>query len=150
MESQATHLNLAVKENWIFRRVQEADAVDSLQELLALIAEHKLAQGNLRGLFHTFVGRKISKANGTPVSTGLTWRELSSLLRRVRWDAESVRELGVNLDDLPPRDRERFWYSAITRANIDSEEASQLADKLGEKLKKHGYQVHPPGGSKAK
>ena len=117
--------------------------MDSLQELLEVIGKHRLAKGNIRGLLHALIGRKILQ-DGKVVSGGLTWREASALLRRVRWDVESVREFGVDPDALPPRDRERFWYSAIARANIDSDEAAQLADKLAERLKKHGYEIAAP------
>ncbi len=48
----------------------------------------------------------------------------------MRWDKESVRELGLDPDSLPPRDRQRYWYTAITSAQITSTEAENEADAL--------------------
>ena len=127
------------------RWAQEADAMDSLQELLEVVAKNKLAHGNFRGLLHALIGRKVFHADKL-VSSGLTWRETAALLRKLRWDVEVVREFGVDPDHLPPRDREKFWYSAIAQAGVDSEDAARLADKFAENLKKHGYEVKSAAG----
>jgi hypothetical protein len=63
------------------------------------------------------------------------------LLRELRWEKEAVRELGLNPDDLPPRDRQRFWYSAIALAGVDTQEAARAADKLTKKVTALGYQI---------
>ncbi len=54
-----------------------------------------------------------------------------------------VREYGADPDTLAPRDRERFWYSAIAQAHVDSIEANAEADALVSDLKKLGFVVGP-------
>jgi hypothetical protein len=73
----------------------------------------------------------------------MTWRDVAALLKRLRWDREAVRELGLDPAQLPPRDRERYWYTAIARAGIDSPEAVAEANQLVEPLKELGYIVGP-------
>ena len=53
-------------------------------------------------------------------------------------------QLGLDPDELPPRNRQRFWYSAIIAAQIDSPEAAAAADKLGTKAKGLGFVVVKP------
>jgi hypothetical protein len=77
----------------------------------------------------------------TSSSRGVTWRQLAEVLKLLRWDRELVHEFGLNPDDLPPRDRQRFWYSAIAGARIDSSEARAEADKLVPLIAKLGYVV---------
>jgi hypothetical protein len=121
--------------------------MDSLRELLEAVRERDLAQGRFRGLLHLLVGRRITHEDGTLVSSGMTWRDLSALLKRLRWDREAVRELGIDPAELAPRDRERFWYTAIARAGIDSPEAVADADRLIKPLGKLGYVVGPAPGT---
>jgi hypothetical protein len=52
-----------------------------------------------------------------------------------------VRELGVDPDSLPPRDRQRFWFQAIAAAQVGSDAAATSADRLAQILKKAGYVV---------
>jgi hypothetical protein len=66
---------------------------------------------------------------------------MSALLKKVRWDPEAVRELSINPDDLPPRDRQRYWYSAIVQAKVDSAEATKAGDRFAEVLRGLGYEV---------
>lgn len=120
--------------------------MDSLRELLEVVRERDLARGHLRGLLHLVVGRRISRADGTLISAGTTWRDLSALLKRLRWDRESVRELGLNPAELAPRDRERFWYTAIARAAIDSPPAVADAEHLVKALAELGYVIGPAPG----
>src|SRR5262249_61863092 len=87
--------------------------------------------------------RRVTKADGTAVSTGLTWRELAGLLKLLRFDKELVRELGVDPETLAPRDRQRFWYSAIALARVDSPEALAEADRLAGRLEEQGFVVGP-------
>ena len=115
--------------------------MDSLRELLEAVRERDLAQGRFRGLLHLLVGRRITHEDGTLVSSGMTWRDLSALLKRLRWDREAVRELGIDPAELAPRDRERFWYSAIARARVDSPEATAAGNRLATALKSAGYVV---------
>ena len=117
--------------------------MDRLRELLEAIRKGGTAQGNFRGLLHALVGRRITLPDGIVVSQGLTWRELSALLKRLRWDREAVRELGLDPAALPPRDRERFWFTAIAQAGLDTAAAAQAGDQLVEPLKKLGYVVGP-------
>jgi hypothetical protein len=123
--------------------------MDSLRELLEAVRERALAQGHFRGLLHLLVGRRITRDDGTLVSSGMTWRDLAALFKRLRWDVEFVRELGLDPADLPPRDRQRFWYTAIARGGIDSSDAAALADRLIEPLRELGYVVGPAPGRSA-
>ncbi len=120
--------------------------MDSLRELLEAVREHDLARGQFQGLLHLLVGRRISREDGTLVSSGTTWRDLATLFKRLRWDREVVRELGLDPADLPPRDRQRFWYTAIARGGIDSTAAREAAERLLEPLEELGYVVGPAPG----
>ena len=91
-------------------------------------------------MLNVLIGRRIEKADGTVLSVGLTWRQTADWLKKVRWDKDAVRELGLDSATLAPRDRERFWYGAITRARVDSPEAA-AGDRLAATLKKAGYIV---------
>src|SRR4051812_34820048 len=96
---------------------------DPLREFLEAVRRHGAATGNLRGLLHALVGRRISRADGSLVSHGMTWRALAAELKRARWERGTVQELALNAADLPPRDRQRFWYTAIAHAGLDRPEA---------------------------
>ena len=54
--------------------------------------------------------------------------------------------LGLNPATLPPRDRERFWNTAIGHARVDSPEATAAGDALALLLAPAGYVVGPPPG----
>jgi hypothetical protein len=95
----------------------------------------------LRGLMHILIGRRIALADGTMVSSDLTWRNAANHLKLVRWEPDSVAELGLDGAALPPRDRQRFWYSAIAQAGVDTPEARTAGDKLANALKKLGLVV---------
>jgi hypothetical protein len=118
--------------------------MDQLREFLKVIHESGLAQGNLLGLLHVLIGRRITFQDGTVVSTGLSWRDLAALLKRVRWNPQTITELGLNPADLPPRDRQRFWYMAIIQAEVHSEKAQAGGDQLGSALQQFGYLIGPP------
>jgi len=62
-------------------------------------------------------------------------------LKKVRWDPEMVRELGLDPDALPPRDRQRYWYTAIAHAKVDDAEAIGSGNRLAELLRQLGYMV---------
>ena len=117
--------------------------MDGLQALLEAVRDAGIASGHLRGLFHILIGRRISTTSGDVISTGVTWRELSNLLKNSRFDKELVRELGADPDTLSPRDRQRMWYSAIGLAKVDSPQALAQATKLAAMLKPLGYLVGP-------
>jgi hypothetical protein len=120
--------------------------MDRLRELLNAIKQNGQAQGNFLGLLHVLIGRHIRLADGTEISAGLTWRALAGLLKRVRWDRDTVRDLGLDPARLPPRDRERFWYMAIAQAHVDSSAAAQAGERLAEALRAAGYQVSAAPG----
>jgi hypothetical protein len=121
--------------------------MDRLREFLEVVRRQGVAAGNFRGLLHALVGRRITLADGTPVSAGMTWRELAAVLKRARWDREAVRELGQDPAALPPRDRQRFWYAAISQAGLGTPEAAAAGDRLVEPLAKLGYVIGPAPGS---
>ena len=118
--------------------------MDRLLELLNRVREKQLVSGRFRGLVHIAIGRTVKADDGSIISSGTTWRELSQLLKSAKYDQEIVRELGTDPDDISPRDRERFWYSAIAVARPDSAEALAEADLLVEQLAPLGYTVGPP------
>jgi Fe-S oxidoreductase len=120
--------------------------MDRLREFLEDVRQHNRAQGNFLGLLNVVIGRRISLPDGTPVSTGVTWRELAALLKKIRWEKEAVRELGLKPAELPPRDRQRYWYSAIAQARVASPEATEAGNRFAKELEAAGYQVGPPPG----
>ena len=117
--------------------------MEGAREFLEQMRQHQLVKGYMRGLLHALIGRTISLADGTVLCKGITWRQLSDLLKQIRWDRELVRELGLNPDELPPRDRQRFWYTAIGAAQVDTLEASAAADRLTRKAAAIGYVIAP-------
>jgi hypothetical protein len=117
--------------------------MEGIRRLLDTARDEGLAAGRFRGLLHIAIGRTVSDAAGAVLSRGLTWREAATLLKELRYDRELVREFGADPDALAPRDRERFWYSAIAQARVDSGEASAQADQLAPLLKPHGFVVAP-------
>ena len=122
--------------------------MDALQELLGELKRHGLDKADLLGLFNVLIGRRISRADGTALSNGLTWRELASWLKKARWDPEAVRQLGLDPDQLAPRDRQQLWYAAISRAQVDSTAAGAAGDLIAERLQALGYVIGPPPGKK--
>ncbi|MEZ6139093.1 MAG: hypothetical protein R3B84_00845 [Zavarzinella sp.] len=116
--------------------------MEGLAEFLETIRSRHLHLGYFRALLHICVGRKIMRADGTLLSSGVTWRQLAELLKNIRWDKESVRELGLNPDDLPPRDRYRYWYTAIGAAGIDSHACKQEAETFAQVLLLNGFTIN--------
>lgn len=117
--------------------------MEGIRRLLDAARENGLVAGRFRGLLHVAIGRTVADAAGAVLSRGLTWREAAQLLKDLRYDRELVREFGADPDALAPRDRERFWYSAIAQARVDSAEASAQADQLAGLLKPLGFVVAP-------
>lgn len=115
--------------------------MDGAREFLEAVRQNQFYLGNLRAVMHIVIGRKISRVDGTVLSAGITWRQLAELFRLMRWDREGVRELGIDPDALPPRDRQRFWYTAITMTGVDSMIAREEAERLIPNLRKIGYLV---------
>jgi hypothetical protein len=121
--------------------------MDPLREFLETVRSQGAARGRFRGLLNVLIGRRISTAAGELLSAGMTWRELAALLKRLRWEPERVEELGVDPATLPPRDRQRFWYSAIGQCGVASPEAGAEGDAVVEALTKLGYIVGPAPGA---
>ncbi len=120
--------------------------MDAVHDFLDALRQHSLDRGNFLGVVNVVLGRRIQKADGSLVSAGITWRELSALLKKLRWDREAVRELGLDPDALPPRDRQRFWYSVIALAGVDTDKATAAGDRLAEAVQAVGYVVGPAPG----
>jgi hypothetical protein len=119
--------------------------MDALANLLDAIKKGGAAEGNFLGLLHVLIGRSIRRAGESNViSKGATWREVAALLKKVRWEPEAVREIGLNPDELPPRDRQRYWYSAIAQAKVDSANAISAGDRLADALRGLGYEIGSP------
>jgi len=116
--------------------------MDRLREFLDVIREQGHATGNFLGLLHVLIGRRIATTEGEEVSKGLSWRDVSSLLKKVRWDREAVRELGLDPDSLSPRDRQRYWYQAIAQAGVDSPAAVTAGDRLAQAVAS-AYDIGP-------
>ena len=118
--------------------------MDALATLLDEFKKSGRAEGNFRGLLHVLIGRAITRSGDkAALSKGITWRELAAWLKKVRWDPEAVRELGLEPNSLPPRDRQRYWYSAIMQAKVDSASAIAAGDRVADVLRSLGYEVGP-------
>jgi hypothetical protein len=115
--------------------------MDALRALLEDLRAKGLDRGHTRGLLHILIGRRIQRGDGTIVARGLTWRELAGLLQKARWPKDTVRELGLRPEDLPPRDRRQYWYAAISLAHIDSAESRAAGDALAALLQSLDYAV---------
>jgi hypothetical protein len=109
--------------------------------LLDTLKKKGLAKGHFLGFVHVFIGRRITLADGTVVSAGMAWRDLATWLRKLRWDPELVRELGQDPKSLPPRDRQRFWFTAFSIAELDSAAARLAGERFAKVLREHGYEV---------
>jgi hypothetical protein len=117
--------------------------MDGVRDFLDELQKSHKARGNLLGLLHLLIGRRIGRADGTVISTGQTWRQVADVFKNVRWDPDSVRELGIDPGSLPPRDRQRYWYLAIAQAQVGSDAAIKAGDKLAAALTKSGYVIGP-------
>lgn len=121
--------------------------MDRVEDCLERVRSSGIVAGRLRGFLHILIGRSVKADDGTVVSAGMTWRSLSHYLKTTKFDKELVREFGADPDEISPRDRERFWYSAIALARPDSQEALAQADALVPLFAKLGYVVGPaPAG----
>jgi hypothetical protein len=114
-----------------------------LYEFLEDVRQRGYAQGNFLGFLNVVIGRRIERPPGTIISTGITWRTLAHVLKKLRWDTGAVRELGIDPKALPPRDRIRFWYAAITQAEVDSDKANQAGNRLAKSLQANEYVISP-------
>jgi len=121
-----------------------SERMDAIRDFLTTVRQAHLVEGHFLGLLHVLVGRKITRTDGSVVSTGLTWRQTASYLRQLRFDPQLAREVNVDPEALNIRDRDRFWYTVIAQAHLDSPTAVAEADKLAPLLQQHGYIVGPP------
>src|SRR4051812_17451286 len=112
------------------QQARRSTSMDALQAFLEELKRLKVPEHHFLGVLHILIGRKVSRDDGTPVSGGMTWRELATVLKKARWNKDNVKKLGLDPEQLAPRDRERFWYLVISRAGVDSPEARQDADKV--------------------
>ncbi len=117
--------------------------MNGVEAFLEEVRKQGTAEGKLRGLLHVLIGRRITRTDGTVVSAGMTWRTAAELMKRVRWPIESVRDLGIDPDKLPPRDRHRFWFGAIAAARIDEPEAVAAGDAVASAVLPLGYVIGP-------
>jgi len=117
--------------------------MDGIREFLTAARDSGLVTGHFRGLLHIAIGRKVSRTDGSVVSGGLTWREVAALLKALRFERDLVKEFGADPEALAPRDREKFWYAAISQAKVDSVEAIVEAERLAVRLKEYGFIVGP-------
>jgi hypothetical protein len=115
--------------------------MDALSMLLEPLKKDPRIHKHFLGLLHVLIGRRISTADGQLVSSGLSWRDLAAKLKKLRWDPEAVSELGIKPDDLPPRDRLRYWYLAISGAKVESSEALASAHEVAKIMQDLGYVV---------
>ncbi len=122
---------------------EQGTTMDGLREFLSDLKRQGYAQGNFLGLLNVLIGRQIRTSAGALIANGVTWRVLAEWLKRVRWNKEAVRELGIDPANLPPRDRERYWYLAIAQARVDSPEAILAGNRLAVMLRQAGYTVLP-------
>jgi hypothetical protein len=121
--------------------------MDRVEDCLERVRSAGIVAGRLRGFLHIFIGRSVKADDGTVVSAGMTWRALSHYLKTTKFDKDLVREFGADPDEISPRDRERFWYSAIALARPDSQEALAQAEALVPLFAKLGFVVGPaPAG----
>jgi hypothetical protein len=120
--------------------------MDALTALLTELKQGAQTQGHFLGMLNVLIGRRVTRKDDTLVSAGVSWRELANLLKKLRWDPDAAAELNLKADELPPRDRERYWYSAIVRARVDTPEAQAAGDRFAAMLKKKGYKVGPAPG----
>ena len=116
--------------------------MDGPRKFLESVRRHGWADQNLLGLLHVLIGRRITDSAGGLVSQGLTWREAAALLTKVRWDKDMVLQLGLDPKQLPPRDRARYWYTAISQARVDSPHARAAGDRLAKCAETEGYHFH--------
>lgn len=115
--------------------------MDQLIAFLEAVRAGGWAAGKFRGLLWVLVGMPVRLPDGEPISTGLSFRQLATLLRAARWDIEAVREFGLDPAALPPRDREKAWFAAITRAGLATDEAKAEGEQMAKVLRAQGYGV---------
>ncbi len=120
--------------------------MDPMIELLDTIRSKQLARGHFQGFLHVLIGRRILGPGGEVISGGMTFRDVATLLKKIRWEPDDVKELGVDPASLPPRDRQRYWFMAICQAHVDGATAQAAGERFRPVLEAEGYKVGPPPG----
>ena len=115
--------------------------MDQLRDFLDAVKESGVTVGHFRGLLFVLIGQTIRQADGTVISTGMSWRAGATLLKLCRWDRLAVQELGLDPAALAPRDREKYWYTAISRANLGSAESRASGESLARAVAPLGYSI---------
>ncbi len=115
--------------------------MDQLRDFLDAIKASGVATGHFRGLLFVLIGLPIKAADGTPLSSGMSWRAAASALKACRWDRLAVQELGLDPSDLAPRDREKYWYTAISRADLGSSLARSSAESFARAVAPLGFTI---------
>ncbi|MSR31486.1 MAG: hypothetical protein EXR99_08280 [Gemmataceae bacterium] len=119
--------------------------MDQLDHFISLVKSKGICQGRFLGFLHILVAYHILDNLGKPISTGMTWREAANRLRKNRWNPDDIELLGLKGEDMPQRDRLRYWYVAIVRSGIGSEKAAAEADALARNFKRIGFDaIIPP------
>jgi hypothetical protein len=116
-------------------------AMDAVVAFLQELKQDGRWRGRFLGLLNMLIGHRLETQDGRVVSAGLSWRATAQLLKKVRWDKTAVRELNIDPQTLPPRNRERYWYVAIASAGVDSPDANQAATALSKALAPLGYRL---------
>lgn len=120
--------------------------MDAMTELMEVIRAKHLSRGHFQGLLNILIGRRIVGPDGTVISAGMTFRDVANLLKKLRWDPDAVKELGLDPASLPVRDRQRYWFSAICQAKVDGGAAKSAGDQLVPIFRAQGYDIGPPPG----
>jgi len=114
---------------------------ETLESLLLKLRTQSFPHESFQGFLHVLVSGALLDSSGNRVFSGLSWRELALILKKVRWDPNMVRHLGLDPATLAPRDRERFWYQAICQSSLDSAQAKKSALRLKGWMDRYGYSV---------
>lgn len=123
--------------------------MDAFAVFLDRVKRTEALRGQFLGLLHVLIGRRIATTDGKLISTGHTWRDLAAYFKKGRWDIELAEQLALNREDLPPRDRQRYWYSVILRAGVDSPAARAAGDRVAEQLEQMGFRIGSAPGVRA-
>ena len=117
--------------------------MDRLSQFLLEMRKSALVPGQFRGLVHVLIGRRVESKDGTLISSGQTWRTVAALLKKHRFDKMLALELVGDTANLPPRQRERYWYAAICQGEVNSVAARAQGDQLALAAKALGYTIGP-------
>ena len=121
--------------------------MEPLRKFLNAVRHHGTAHGHLLGLLHILIGRRVTRSDGTPISGGMTWRELAALLKQLRWDRDTVRELQLDPAGLPPRDREHSGTRPSPTPAWLPPRPKRRATVLSDLSRRLGYVVGPAPGT---